>query len=1169
MQRKIYLLGLLYSLFLFPVVVNAAEPVQLIAETAHSISFTVDVPEPVFVPADDDEGVVCSVEGFGLYNEQQMPGVVLRAIMAAIPPGTGVEIQVSVHSSQDFQNIDLAPVPTFAPDSDTIDTDARIHYIKDSDVYHSDAYFPAQNADVAYTGNLRGMHFAQIVITPVQYNPVQRSVRVARSMTVTLSFDGLDEAAAVRHKVSDIPAVPAGKAFDAIRNALIINPDSDFMDMQLNRAHSMAKAALSGELQSSPFAIKIVTSKPGIYRVQYDDISMLGVDLSGLTNSNIKIENLGQEIAVYRSGTGQFEAGDYILFYAEDFQSEYSSTNVYWLYQGSGSGLTMNTHGSAPVSGFPQPGSFTTTVNFEQNLLWRRNLPDFIDAEDEWFWQKLDVFNVDDFDIEFTLEDFDNDSGPFEIEVYLRGLTPFEHHTRFILNGTEVGDFEWTGTAIERRILSGIEPTLFNAGANTLKVVVLTAPGNDPAMPDQYYLNWAALTYVRHYIADNNRLAFGADTFGADTFGDATFEVGGFSDPAIKIFDVSQPKEALLLTGTEISTDNGTSQVRFEYSMDFASALFAATPDSSLIPNAFIVDTSSDLMGARTDIDYIIITHAQFTSTVEDLRTIREQSGLRVEIVDVQDIYDEFSYGIKDVTAIKDFLQHAYFNWHATDYPTYVVLVGDATYDYRDNLGLAASGKADLVPTYLGYRSSFGSGVGATASDNWYACVDGDDPLPDMVIGRLSVKNDQDLQNIIDKIETYENTVPDDWQSRVVFAADKDDQNQFENMAEALINMLPVAYTNLSLYLSQYGSAITTATVDLIDAISNGALMTHYIGHGSIDKWSNSSWFETPNQNRGTTRDDVSLLTNAGQYTFLMILNCFSGMFSELTDDYCMAEEFMRQQDRGAVMCAAPSASGYPSEHEILGKKIYEYLFNDNVTIGGTLLTASKIAAYQQTLSRDLLETFIFFGDPALELQVAVSELECETDFDCDEGFECIYGVCSDTTNVECAVDDDCNNGAGCISNECVSVQIDKCKVKAGKNGKGDRIKLKGLLYATEADFKAAIGGNVIVSIEAVDMPASNETTFTFPIEEGTIKKGKYKSSKVKPIDKTDLVTSFKVNTITGKMKFSAKNIDLTGLSCPITVTIQIGDYVSEIVLDEDIVNGPKKQCPPELMAGL
>ena len=448
-------------------------------------------------------------------------------------------------------------------------------------------------------------------------------------------------------------------------------------------------------------------------------------------------------------------------------------------------------------------------------------------------------------------------------------------------------------------------------------------------------------------------------------------------------------------------------------------------------------------------------------------------------------------------------------------------------------------------------------------------------------------------------------------------------------MAESLIEILPAAYTDISLYLSQY-AAITTATADLIEAISHGALITNYLGHGGVDTWS-SRWFQTPNLKLRQTQDDVSLLTNTDQYTFLIILNCLSGAFSEVNDDYCMAEEFVRQQNKGAVFCVAPSSSGFLSEQEVLGKKIYDYLFNENITIGGALLTASKIAAYQQKNSRDLLETFIFFGDPALELKVVpecvdagdcgdglycngqencvggecfsgtepceagelcdeeadqcVELVECEEDGDCDVGVcsdekvcvecmennDCIGGVCSGNLCVECADDNDCDRGI-CISNVCVvkgSVQIDKCKIKAGKNGKGDKIKFSGLLDVTEADFNAEIGGDVVVTIESDDIPDLDKTTYTFLIEEDTLKKGKYKSTKVKPVDKGDPVTSIKIDTKKGKMKFSAKDVDLSGLGCPITVTIQIGDYVAGIVLYEDIVNGPKKPCPPELIVGM
>ena len=88
MQRKKILLGLMLSIFFVPVVLNAAEPVQLHEETARSISFIVDVPEPMFIPAGDASGVTCSIEGFSLNNERGMPGVVQRGVMAAIPPGS-------------------------------------------------------------------------------------------------------------------------------------------------------------------------------------------------------------------------------------------------------------------------------------------------------------------------------------------------------------------------------------------------------------------------------------------------------------------------------------------------------------------------------------------------------------------------------------------------------------------------------------------------------------------------------------------------------------------------------------------------------------------------------------------------------------------------------------------------------------------------------------------------------------------------------------------------------------------------------------------------------------------------------------------------------------------------------------------------------------------------
>ena len=143
---------------------------------------------------------------------------------------------------------------------------------------------------------------------------------------------------------------------------------------------------------------------------------------------------------------------------------------------------------------------------------------------------------------------------------------------------------------------------------------------------------------------------------------------------------------------------------------------------------------------------------------------------------------------------------------------------------------------------------------------------------------------------------------------------------------------------------------------------------------------------------------------------------------------------------------------------------------------------------------------------------------------------------------------------------------IDKCTVKAGKNGKGDSIKFSGFLNATVDDFFEA--DSVIVTIETDDLAGPEAITYEYEIDEDSFKKGKYKSPKVKPLDKSDPKTSLQIDSIKGKMKFAGKNLDLTGFSCPITVTIQIGDYVSKIAIGEDVVNGTKP-CPPELMEGI
>ena len=238
--------------------------------------------------------------------------------------------------------------------------------------------------------------------------------------------------------------------------------------------------------------------------------------------------------------------------------------------------------------------------------------------------------------------------------------------------------------------------------------------------------------------------------------------------------------------------------------------------------------------------------------------------------------------------------------------------------------------------------------------------------------------------------------------------------------------------------------------------------------------------------------------------------------------------------------------------------------------------------------------------------------LDCFNDGDCEAGWKCIADRCNCQNNaqcddsVACNGEETCDSGActpgttlcaegeycfeeedqcveclnhthcdtmeKCKDNICVprgEIQINKSTVKAGKTDATDSIQISGLLDAFASDFTAAMGDDVIVTIEADYIPDLEETEWTFPIDAAYFNNGTYTSPKIKSADKTDPVTSFACDTNTGSMQFSAKNVDLTGLSCPITFTVQIGAYSATVQMDEDIVNGPKKPCPLQLLMGV
>ncbi len=241
---------------------------------------------------------------------------------------------------------------------------------------------------------------------------------------------------------------------------------------------------------------------------------------------------------------------------------------------------------------------------------------------------------------------------------------------------------------------------------------------------------------------------------------------------------------------------------------------------------------------------------------------------LEVKVVNVTDIYDEFSYGISTPVAIRDFLSYAYGNWR-TPAPQYVLLVGDSTYDFKDNYN---RGTVNHVPAY----TVFTDYMGETVTDEYFVTISGDDALVDMYIGRLPAQSAADATAMVNKIIAYETGLNSgSWEKNVVLVAD--DQTEayeavFETINEDAAALLPAKMVALKGYLNDYLLSGDLST-DITNWINDGALIVNYSGHASLQQWAAEAVF---------VNADVNTLTNTGKYPFVISMSCLTGYFGYL-----------------------------------------------------------------------------------------------------------------------------------------------------------------------------------------------------------------------------------------------------------------------------------------------
>ncbi|MGH9423372.1 MAG: C25 family cysteine peptidase, partial [Thermoanaerobaculia bacterium] len=271
--------------------------------------------------------------------------------------------------------------------------------------------------------------------------------------------------------------------------------------------------------------------------------------------------------------------------------------------------------------------------------------------------------------------------------------------------------------------------------------------------------------------------------------------------------------------------------------------------------------------------------------------------------------------------------------------PKYVLLLGDASIDPRDYLGL---GSVDYVPTWLIPTIYI-----KTPSDDWFTDFN-NDGIGDLPVGRIPVKTAAEAALVIGKIASR--TTPSLASSqKVLLVADSPDTFDFESEAAVAKNLMPGNFTVQTINIAQDPSPHT----NIVNGFNGGSLLVDYMGHGSVELWS----FNLFNSN------DASTLSNGSNLPFVMAMTCLNGYFHDVFTE-SLASSLMKAPNGGAVAVWASSTLTDPFPQFLMNRELLRQL------VGGTQPTvgdAIKLAK-QATTDINVRRSWILFGDPSMKL---------------------------------------------------------------------------------------------------------------------------------------------------------------------------------------------------------
>ena len=884
-----------------------------------------------------------------------------------VPVGSLPKIKILSLDNSVIQNQFILPMPIEDPSKKTITlTDLN------ENIYSKNNLFPSLPAEIIDDYYYRYAHIIVLNASPFQFNPVSRELVYNKKILVEVSFGASHTSIKSMCKINDLKTLEFVNSFIINKNEAV-----KWIGEKFTTLNTKADVAQKYWYDPSKSYYKIYLKKKGVYRITYEQLVAAGVLLNNVLISKLELLNEGEQVPIYVSDNnndGIFNTGDFIEFVGSPPKSTpYAESNIYnidnvYFFSTEADSAGLRYIGK-DCSNKQWDYTFQTNytkLHFEKDSLYENLGYAGDDKRDFWLWDKVSGQHGSiqhAFEYHFDgLKNLEPDSTQIKVKVQLQGLTTnsgcsTDHNAYITITNQPVGSIAWSGqntATFEKTISLSKENVQIYPTGNIMQIHV-NGDACSLTSTDEIAVNWFEVFYWRDNRADTNHIEFSSPP---NITGKIRYWTWLFIRDSIKIF---VPQKNVIIKNALITHDQYNSAF-FVDSVSFPVDYFCVGYDYFLSPDSITKSVQSDLRNSSNGADYIIIAHPDFKSVAERLANFRNNNfpdssitNPRIKIAYTNQIYNEFSNGLLDPYAIKNFVSYAFSNWEKPS-AAYVVLLGDMSHDYRQ---LLSTSRKSFVPSIPYYSHTLGESV----SDNMIVAVS-DNIHPDLAIGRLSCETVAEGNVLVDKLINYPLDNTKSWKQNILLLSSGLNQADEDNLElnDASVELeqsyvIPngfnstkvIRYPNRPEYLQFQG-----AGSEIRNEINEGAALVNYYGHGGGYQWDLTF-----------LNDDIYLLNNGGRLPVILSVTCYTAYFD---DQDVFGEQFNKVPGKGSIGFFGNVGLTYWSVGTFVDNLIFDEIFNKKNYLTGKVFQFAKNIMPAIGYNSSQIALLTYLGDPVLKL---------------------------------------------------------------------------------------------------------------------------------------------------------------------------------------------------------